>query len=147
MEELRRLHNDEKVKCKAAKSVLRDLFLTLIGTMVTESQESMDRLLELRTKPITIKLPPLPVDNVVTSDSISSDASQPDDTQIPPHLLQTFDLLPSFTAPAKKRNISDITESTMPSNSTETTPKKMYHPKTKMQSLQNKFIETLINTI
>src|SRR5436190_12740695 len=65
LEELRRLHNDENVKRKVAKSILRDLFLTLVGMMVTESQESMDRMSELRIKPITIKLPPLPVENDV----------------------------------------------------------------------------------
>lgn len=149
--ELRRLHNDEKVKRKVAKSVLRDLVLTLVCTMVTESQESMDRMSELRTKPITtIKLPPLPMDTVVASDGVPLDASQPNDTQILPPLLQTSDLphFPtSFTSPAKKRNISDTTDSTMPSNSTETTPKKMCHPETKVQSLQNKFMEALINTI
>src|SRR6266496_4662957 len=106
LEELRRLHNDEKVKSKVAKSVLRDLFLTFVVTMITESQESMDRMSELRTKSITIKLSSLPVDNIVTSDGVPSDASQPDDTQIPPSLLQISDLprFPtSFTPPAKKR--------------------------------------------
>ena len=149
-EELRRLHNDEKVKRKVAKNVLRDLFLTLVGTMVTESKESMDRMSELRTKPITIKTPPLPpVDKVVASDSLPSDARQPDDTQILPPPLQTSDRprFPTSFTPTKKRNISDTTDSTMPSNSTETTPKKMYHPETKVQSLQNKFMESLINII
>jgi len=119
LEELRRIHNDETVKRKVAKSTLRDLFLTLVGAMVTESQESMDRMSELRTKPITIKFPPPPVDNAV-SDSIPSDASQLENTQIASPLLQTSDpprFSSSFTTPVKKRNISDITDSTMPSNS------------------------------
>ena len=100
--------------------------------MVIESQESMDRMSELRTKSTTIKLPSLLVDNLVISDDV--DASQPDDTQISSALLQTS-YLPrfptSFTPLAKKRSISDTTDSTMPSNS-EMTLKKMCHSETKV---------------
>lgn len=149
LEELTRFHNDDKVKRKVAKNILRDLFLTLVGTMVTESQESIDRMSELRTSPVTIKPPPLPMAST-SVDRIPSDATQPDATQILPSLQQISNLPrypTNFTSPTKKRNISETTDSTMPSNSTETTPKKMYHPETKVQSLQNKFMEALINTI
>lgn len=150
LEQLQRFHSDEEVKDTVYDSPLQDLFLKLVDAMHTDSQESMERMAELRTKPFAIKLERHPLDDLVASDTKLSNASQPDATKIPPGPLPPSDhprYPMEFTTPAKKRNISETTESTMPSNSTETTPKKMYQPESKVQSLQNKFMETLINKI
>lgn len=47
----------------------------------------------------------------------------------------------------EKRTISETIDSTIPPHSTESTPKKIYHPETKVQSLQNKFMDALIGRI
>jgi hypothetical protein len=75
LEQLQRFHSDEEVKDAVYDSPLQDLFLKLVDATHTDSQESMERMAELRTKPFAIKLKRHSLDNLVDSDAKPSDAS------------------------------------------------------------------------
>lgn len=154
LEELQRFRNDPEVIDKVYDSPLQALFLALVDLMETDSQESMEMMAGLRTKSATTTKPGShEIDSSpdqIGSIAIASYTSQVLAPEIPPPFMQHSDhprYPTSYVTPTKKRNISETTDSTIPTRSTESTPKKMYHPETKVQSLQNKFMETLIQKV
>jgi hypothetical protein len=109
----------------------------------------------LRTKPEVANPSPHLIDSLPPNPSVSlamaAYSTQLDAAEIPPSSSTLYSDQPryptSYATPTKKRNISETTDSTIPTRSTESTPKKMYHPEAKVQSLQNKLMDALIGRI
>ena len=126
-EELQRLRGDTKLERKLYKSPLRDLILSLVDMLETDSEESQHLEKEKHT----------------TSPVVLYNLIEPADANPPPSTPQMqpaeFPL-----APTNKRKISNTSFGT---RSTETTPTKLLQPEAKVQSLQNTFVKIIINTL
>ena len=126
-EELQRLRGDIKLEQKLYKNPLRDLMLSLVDMLETDSEESQHLEKEKHT----------------TSPVVLYNLIEPADANPPPSTPQMqpaeFPL-----APTNKRKISNTSFGT---RSTETTPTKLLQPEAKVQSLQNTFVKIIINSL
>lgn len=124
---------DESVEAKHYDNPLRNLMLSLVNLLETDSQESQDLKAEKGKRIATIR-------TINASDELTSDTLGRPIT--PPYTEPRFPI--SFETPDNKPKISETSFGT---RSTESTPNKLVHAEAKVQSLQNIFVQTIINEL
>jgi len=130
-EDLRTARINYAVKDKLDENPLQDLMLSLVSLLETQSKESQERDTEKGKNPgIT------PSVSTEKQKALSSRPITPPYTQ--PRLPGGFE------TPDNKRKISKTSFGT---RSTESTPNKLIHAEAKVQSLQTKFVDTIINRL
>lgn len=121
---------DEAVEAKHYQNPLRNFMLSLVNLLETDSQEAHERDVEKRKQATTIRASDEPI-----SDSTTQPTTPPySRTRVPN----------SFETPDNKRKISETSFGT---RTTESTPNKLVHAEAKVQSLQNTFVQTIINEL
>lgn len=130
-EDLRTARLDDAVKDKLDENPLQDLMLSLVSLIETESKESKER--DSGKGKNNAKTASVSIENQKAS---SSRPVTPPYTQ--PRLPNAFE------TPDNKRKISETSFGT---RSTESTPNKLIHAEAKVQSLQTKFVDTIINRL
>jgi len=136
-EELQRARLDKSIKRKLDGNPLQDVMLLLVDFLETDSQESQTSEKEKRST--TSRLVYNASSQSLPDNQTSSSAEPPTST---PYTQPR--LLLSYQTPDNKRKISETSFGTC---STETTPNKLMHPEAKVQSLQNKFVDAIINRL
>jgi hypothetical protein len=132
------------------RNLFRDFYMLLTDIQESDSQESLERERFKRQKStddgsplITTSLLPHasipPADVAFLSESDITKSSRP---STPPSEKPRYPA--SMVTPTNKRNISDTSFGSL---STDTTPKKLSQLEAKIQSLQNTFVTTIINTL
>ena len=135
-EELRTLRDNESLEMEVHKSPLRDLMFSLVNMLETDSEESQTLEKEKGSRAPAVIYHSIPTTFPTQQTSLSQQQSSP---------LSSHPRLPhSYNMPDNKRKISETSFGT---RSTETTPTKLVHPEAKVQSLQNKFVDTIINKL
>ena len=129
-EDLRLARHDHSVRAKLDENPLEYVLLSLVDLLETDSEGFQER---ERKKLRQEALRPHPANQ---SFSVDGTPSTPEDP------LPRFPS--SFETPNNKRKISDTSFGTQ---STETTPGRMVQPEAKVQSLQDKFVTTIIKKV
>ena len=111
--------------------------LLLVDFLETDSQES--QISEKEKHSTTSRLVYNTLSQSLPDNQTSSSAVSPTST---PYTQPRLPL--SYQTPDNKRKISETSFGT---RSTETTPNKLMHPEAKVQSLQNKFVDAIINRL
>src|SRR5438045_1287554 len=116
---------------------LKYLVPTLSSLLTTESQESTIR--ETTKNKREPKMVQLPVSTPVSSRSTSIEGGERPSTptEIPEAFPQS-----SYQTPVNQRTVSGSSFGPL---STETTPNKLVHAEPKVQALQNKFVDCILN--
>src|SRR5208282_6747737 len=121
-----------------SKGPLEYLVPTLASLFTIDSQES--KALETMKSKQKSKVVPLPLPVSIPEWPISSESERPSThTQTTPRFPQS-----SYQTPVTQRTTSG---SSFGTHSTETTPNKLVHAEPKVQALQNKFVECILNKI
>ena len=136
-EELQRARGDESIIQKLHDNPQQDVLLLLVDILEMDSEES--QYLEKEKGSLTSAVIYHTMSEAVPEEQSSSSAIMP---STPPYSQPHFPL--SYETPTNKRKISETSFGT---RSTETTPNKLAHPEAKVQSLQNKFVDTIINKL
>lgn len=135
--ELRRERYDEAVKRKVKKNKLKGILLSLVNLLETESKESQEREKEKDKESLKV----ISVHSSWPSQqslSTNERPSTPRDSQ--PRYPS------SIMTPDNKRNVSSSSYG-VDDASTENTPIRMVHAEAKVQSLQNKFVDTILDEL
>ena len=129
-EDLRMARMDDTVQDKLDENPLQDLMLSLVSLLETQSKESQERDAEKGK-------------NKVTTTSVSIEQKPLSSRPVTPAC--TRPRLPNaIETPDNKRKISETSFGT---RSTESTPNKLVHAEAKVQSLQTKFVDSIINKL
>lgn len=127
-EEWQTLRDNESLEMKVHKGRLRDFMLCLVNVLETDSEESQSPVKEKGMIALSMNYNPI---------SASEDYRA---LSTPPRTQREHPK--SYDTPANKRKFS---ETSLATRSTETTPTKLVQPEAKVQSLQNKFVDSIIN--
>ena len=130
-DDLRTARIDEAVQDKLYENPLQDLMLSLVSLLETRSKESQERDTEKEKRSVTTISLSIEQENASSSRPLTPPYTQP---RLPD----------AFETPANKRKISETSFGT---RSTESTPNKLVHAEAKVQSLQSKFVDTIINKL
>lgn len=122
---------DDAVQEKLDENPLQDLMLSLVSFLETQSKESQERDVEKGKKKVTTTSISIQQQQTLSSNPLTLPYAQP---RLPN----------SFETPDNKRKISNTSFGT---RSTESTPNKLIHAEAKVQSLQTKFVDTIINKL
>lgn len=133
-EDLRNARRDQGVQVKLDANPLKLVLLNLVDLLETNSEESYER--ERKKVKTTTYIPSSELYPAV-SESTSERPVTPQFSQ--PRLPSSFE-----TPDTSKRKTSETSFGT---KSTETTPHKLDHPEAKVQSLQDKFVTTIITDL
>ena len=132
-DELHRYRGDKRIRNKFNGNVLQDVFLCLVKLLETDSEESQSLQKEKAARgPIVVHTPP--------STPLASGSS----FSTPPPNSQSRFSQPNEAVNNKKRKVS---ETSFGNISTETTPTKLKQPEPNVQSLQDTFVNRLINKL
>jgi hypothetical protein len=131
-DELRMTRRNEDIEEKLYNGPLRDFMHFIVDLLETDSEESQSREKEKGTMTPTIIYSPMSDSQLDRGSSTSS--TSPTQPRYPS----------TYVTPTTKRKISDTSFET---HSTETTPTKLVQPEAKVQSLQNTFVNTIINKL
>lgn len=132
--DLRSARHDLDVKAKLDENPLQYLFLNLVDLLEADSEECQERerkkAKSVPRQQVVVSGPP-PLEQYLLFDErpTTPQNSQP---RVPTSFEGTLD---------NKRKVSDTSFGT---RSTETTPTKLDHPEAKVQSLQDRFVSTII---
>lgn len=129
--DLRRARVDDAVTDKLDENPLQSVMLILMDILETESKESQELKIGKRRRGVIRESEINPQQIISSSQSITPPYSQ---TRFP-H---------SFETPDNKRKISETSFGT---HSTESTPNKLIQAEAKVQSLQNKFVDIIIDKL
>jgi hypothetical protein len=127
-EDLMMARVEESFEIKHADNPFLSLILRLVDLLETDSKESQELVTEKGKKVATVTY------SVATTTSTEPAESSTTQARFPS----------SFETPNNKRKISETSFGT---RSTETTPNKLVHPEAKVQSLQNTFVNTVIDKL
>lgn len=136
-EELGRLRGDISLEQKLYDSPLQDLILCLVDLLETDSEETQSLEKEKAAMSLAVAYDPISasISNVPSSSSSLLPSTPPNSQPYFPRSYHAID---------NKRKLSETSFGT---RSTETTPVKLVHPEAKVQSLQNTFVNTIINKL
>ena len=129
-EDLKVFRTDELVEAKHYDNPLRNFMLSLVNLLETDSQEAHELDVEKGKGVVVIR----------TSDEQPLEPMTQSTT--PPYTHTRFPT--SFSTPDAKRKISETSFGT---RSTDSTPNKLVQAEAKVQSLQNTFVQTIINEL
>lgn len=135
-EDLMKARDDWTVRVKLDANPLKSVLLKLTDLLETDSGESQER---ERKKYKTI--PSGPSSETAVLPPTSERPSTPQFNQ--PRFPSSFET----PTDSNKRKASDTSDTSFGTKSTETTPKKLDHPEAKVQSLQNHFVEAIIQNL
>jgi hypothetical protein len=134
-DELRRIRKDEDVKKKLHKNPIKGFLLRLVSLLTTDSQEYLSS--EKEKGAFSGVVPSLP--STSTPDLQSSSSALP---STPPYSHGPLPVANESGAVDHKRKLS---QTSIETRSTETTPAKLVQPEDKVQSLQHTFINNIVD--
>ena len=135
LEDLQRARDDEGVQDKFDSSPLCDFLWRLVELQETDSSESQSLEREKGKQRHEVIFSHQEA-NSIPAQKTDERSSTPRSSQLRHQA--------SSTTPDHKRKIS---ETSLADHSTETTPQKLVQPEAKVQSLQNKFVDIILNKI